>query len=180
MNIQFLHDQTGKMLFAVLPYDTYVELIGKKELSLASASAPLSKEETDISEFLIKLPYAGKNTYLSLVSLARFFVSNAIQEMAVNKRAQSFQMFPKNQRNSLDYIIRRDFVDEPYRNTMQASKVVVDDLINSGLFDLVKAKFNEYGRAVYSIRAREQKIIEFVKKTQHIDAKEILYSIDVS
>ena len=68
-------------------------------------------------------------------------------------RAQAYDKFPSNQLDTLDPLIRREFLpaNSPYQNTMQATTEVVDALVESGLFIRTKKHFEGFYRPVKAL-----------------------------
>lgn len=147
-NIQFLLGSDHQPVFAVLPYEEY-----RKLLKLASENQTATPRPSSDKHKTVPLPHGGPGASLDLVRLAAYCIQHDIESIAVNMRAQSYDKFPPNQLNTLDPLIRREFLPQgsPYKNTMQATTELVNSLVDSGLFINAKRHFPGFYRPVNAL-----------------------------
>lgn len=173
-NTQFITDEHGKRLFAVLPYEYYRSLVGASPTMTQSTSRTLLSADCT----KITLPNGGPGAYIDLVRLADYFQRRGTCDLAVNQRAQSLDKFPDNQRDTLDPFIRRHFLppDSPYRNTMQVTTEVVDALVNTGMFKRIKKSYDYFYRPVNALEIVESALLEYLKDKSPVANPIQLYS----
>lgn len=149
-NVQFLHNQFGEAIFAILPIETYKALLlgSSQETAEQVKTSPLLFGEGD--NLSVRLPYGGPDAAVKIKDIISKFKNLGVNEMAVNARAQSLDKFSEDQQHTLDPVLRR-MLPHSYQNTMQATKDVVDALVASGYFKLDRRKFPYSDRAVKSI-----------------------------
>ncbi len=155
---QFIYDENNLPLFAVIHYQEYQLLISQ-----------IDNAEVEIANIVhryIPLPYGGPGAQLDILKLIEFFNREDTLEIPINIRAQRYDQFPENQRNTLDPFIRREILglDSPYKNTMQATKELIADLISTGLFEHCKTKHPAFQRSVSALRIKNTEANEFMKK----------------
>lgn len=174
---QFILSDDGTPLFAVITYkefqsvahilnekkqeDLVTELLPvKKEPVLANANDLLSKDGRFIS-----LPHGG-GYQLNIAQLVDYFLSNSISVMAINQRAQKYEIYPPIQRNTLDPLIRWNCLRQtPYFNTMQSVQLFIDALVSTGLFIRTTHYYpNVFTRAVNSISIVRDEALAYLKK----------------
>jgi hypothetical protein len=168
INPQFITDQDGKRLFAVLPYEDYRSLVEASPVATQSPSRSLLSEDRT----KIILPNGGQGAYIDLIRLADYFQRRGTcdlgisqQDMAVNQRAQSLDKFPRDQWDTLDPFVRRHFLppDSPYRNTMQVTTEVVDALVATGMFKRIKKSYPYFYRPVNALEVVAPALLEYLK-----------------
>lgn len=149
-NVQFILNDQEKPVFAVLPYQAYLDLIKDKDIpeELTVASSLISSDGLKI-----RLPYGGPGAEIDLIRLVDYCRRSATVSMSINARQQTLDKFSSNQMGSLEYLLRTQFLpkDSPYKNTMQATSEVVDALEQTGIFRRSKREFPGYYRPVLSI-----------------------------
>ncbi|WP_460093711.1 hypothetical protein [Pseudomonas sp. S2_B03] len=155
-NVQFINDEKGRPLFAVLPYHFYEVLMTNHPMA-ETLPTPLLKDDR-----YIELPEAD-GEHIDLVRLVDYCLRQATvsfgadddraenfelyrDSLPVNARTQALERFDSQFSGGLDPLIRRFFLpkDSPYRNTMQATTAVVDALVKTGIFTKTKRKFDFY------------------------------------
>lgn len=155
-DVQFVNDQEGLPVLAILPYPLYEKLIAMQP-QVTELPNPLNVEGR-----YINLPEAPGEK-IDLDRLVEYCLSQSAESMAagddsdeilrdyelslpVNARTQALELFKRQQRGGLDHLIREHFLpeDSPYKNTMQATAAVVDALVKTGLFVKTKRKFDFY------------------------------------
>lgn len=132
MSHQFILGQDQEPLFAVIPYDEYKRVFAPKSHSVAE---PEVKEGIPLS---IRLPNGGPNAAIDLPRFVDYWCRNGILSMPISQRAKPLKDFERRERFSVEAMVRMCFVSESYRNTMQVTTEVTDELIATGLFRLVK------------------------------------------
>jgi hypothetical protein len=161
--IQFIVDEASNPLFAVVPYQDYLNLTANQgeDGTLPSGPSLLSSDG-----LTIRLPYGGPGASIAVLDFLEMWFQSATDDMAINQRAQSFDKFPDDQRCTLDPVIRRSFLPEnsPYKNTMQATTDVVEALLETGLFSRISKKYPYFYRPVKAIKIDWPLAIEFMKK----------------
>ncbi|WP_218276160.1 hypothetical protein, partial [Pseudomonas sp. MPR-R5B] len=149
-NVQFILNDQEKPVFAVLPYQAYLDLIKDKDIpeELTVASSLISSDGLKI-----RLPYGGPGAEIDLIRLVDFCRRASIISMSINARQQTLDKFENNQLGSLEYLLRTQFLpkDSPYKNTMQATSDVVDALEQTGIFRRSKRDFPGYYRPVLAL-----------------------------
>lgn len=152
---QFLVDSRGRKTHVVLTIEDYDSL-----LKLAGGN------ETKVINPLIKLPHAGSEDFLDTRILFSFIERNNIKDLAVNKRAQKLEDFVDIQKQTLDPLIRVLCLspDSPYRNTMQATTEVVDALVDTGVLERKKIKYDFFSRAVNSLVVNQENLKNYLDK----------------
>lgn len=157
---QFINAPDGTPLFVVLPYAEFKKMENPENATEAPASLLSSDGLT------IRLPNGGPGATLDLVQFVDVWVRNGTVSMAINKRQQPYDQFPREQINSLDPILRRCFLpkDSPYKNSMQATSAVVDALVETGLFSQTLEKWKGWYRPVQCIRIDEEKALAFLRQ----------------
>lgn len=155
---QFLYSDDGQPLFAVITYEQFKmvshllpsnasaipliqqQLVGQKKSDLLSADGSS-----------ITLPHGG-GTQLNIADLIDYFLSNSIAKLAINQRAQRFDLYPDNQRATLDPLIRWNCLkNTPYLNTMQSVQSFIDALVSTGIFKRTTHFFPIFTRSVNAI-----------------------------
>jgi hypothetical protein len=154
---QFIYGADGKPLFAVIPYEIYSRF--REEIGSDSTSE-------DAGLRFVRLPHGGPKARLDVVKLVELLIREKIYEIPVNQRAQSYDKFPKDQKITLDPLIRRYFLGmkSPYVNTMQATNEVIESLVRTGIFERSKMKHEAFYRAINSVKLNKEKADEFLKK----------------
>lgn len=156
LSVQLINDSNGKPAFAVLPYHQFEVLMANHPLA-ETLPTPLIRDDR-----YIDLPEASGEC-IDLVRLVDYCLRQATVSMGadddraekleqyreslpVNARTQALERFDAQFSGGLDPLIRRYFLskDSPYRNTMQATKEVVDALVKTGIFKRTKRKFDFY------------------------------------
>ena len=150
-SVQFIHNESGEVEYAVMPIAHYRALISDS-VEPGAPHSLLTQDKT-----AIKLPYGGPGTCLVIDDLIKYLKANGIQHLAINQRAQVLENYPEEQEMTLDPIIRREFLvpDSPYRNTMQATGEVIDALVSTGRFRRTKKRYDFFGRAVNALELVE-------------------------
>ncbi|RJG12915.1 hypothetical protein D3879_06440 [Pseudomonas cavernicola] len=100
---------------------------------------PVAK--TEIKEGIplsIRLPNGGPNATIDLPSFVDYWCRKGILSMPISQRAKPFKDFEPRERFSVEALVRVSFISESYRNTMQVTTEVAQELIATGLFKLVK------------------------------------------
>lgn len=159
---QFIIGKDGKPQFAVLLYNDYLSLIdASSEVTQVAPPGLISADGTKVT-----LPNGGPGAYIDLVRLADYFQRRGTISLAVNQRAQSLDKFPDDQRDTLEPFIRRHFLpsDSPYRNTMQVTTELVDTLVETGMFKLIKQSFPYFYRPVKALEIVVPALLEFLKE----------------
>lgn len=159
---QFIIGMDGKPQFAVLTYNDYVGLI--EATGEGTQLAPPGLINADRSK--ITLPNGGPGAHIDLTRLADYFQRRGTINLAVNQRAQSLDKFPQNQRDTLEPFIRRHFLppDSPYRNTMQVTTELVDALVETGMFKLIKHSYPDlFYRPVKALEIVVPVLLEYLK-----------------
>ncbi len=172
-NIQFLSNENGEPVFAVLPIATYRELIAGRDAGDQPAAHSTSLLSADGR--YVRLPHGGPKAQLDVLRLADLCARKEISCLAVGKRAHALEKFSKEDiQHGLDPLIRSFFLpkDSPYRNTMQAVNDVVDALVETGIFDHAKIRFPHYGRAVNSLKVNPAALQAFLEKHGPLDPKD--------
>lgn len=158
-NIQFIDDTNGQPLFAVIPYEHFKQIShlfsgdNPTPVILPTANKVDSKKSNLISVdgSSIALPHGGGHQ-LNIAELVDFFISNNIQHMAINQRAQKLENYPVDQRMTLDPLIRFNCLAKtPYQNTMQAVQDFTDALVSTGIFIRTHQKYPAFSRNVNAI-----------------------------
>lgn len=149
-NVQLIRNEQDKPLFAVIPYETYLELIKDKDLPMGLTIASSLISDDGLS---IRLPYGGPGAEIGLIRLVDYCRRSSTVSMSINARQQSLDKFDSKQQGSLEYLLRTQFLakDSPYRNTMQATSEVVDALVQTGIFRRSKRDFPGYYRPVLAL-----------------------------
>lgn len=170
---QFILSDDGTPLFAVITYKEFQSVAHilkenkqedlvpiKKESVLANANDLLSKDGRFIS-----LPHGG-GYQLNIAQLVDYFLSNSISVMAINQRAQKYEIYPPIQRNTLDPLIRWNCLKRtPYLNTMQSVQLFIDALVSTGLFTRTTHYYpNVFTRTVNSIAIVRNEAEAYLKK----------------
>ena len=156
LNVQFIHNDNGKPAFAVIPYHQYEALMTNHSMA-ESLPTPFIRDDRYIA-----LPEA-EGEHIDLVRLVDYCLRQATVSMGagddraeslemyrkslpINARTQALERFDSQFSGGLDPLIRRYFLskESPYRNTMQATKEVVDALAKTGIFTRTKRKFDFY------------------------------------
>lgn len=177
--IQFLSNENGEPVFAVLPIATYRELIAGRDAG--DQPSEHSKSLLSADGRYVRLPHGGPKAQLDVLRLADLCARKGISRLAIGKRAQALNLFSRDEvRHGLDPLIRSFFLpkDSPYRNTMQAVKDVVDALVETGIFDHAKEQFPHYGRAVNSLKVNPAALQTFLKKHGPLDANDRVHALD--
>ncbi len=172
-NIQFLSNENGEPVFAVLPIATYRELIADRD----AADQPAAQSPSLLSADgrYVRLPHGGPNARLDVLRLVDLCARQEISCLAIGKRAQALDLFSREEvRHGLDPLIRSFFLpkDSPYRNTMQAVNDVVDALVETGIFDHAKMRFPHYGRAVNSLKVNPVALQAFLEMHGPLNPKD--------
>jgi hypothetical protein len=153
---QFLYSDDGQPLFAVITYEQF-----KMVSHLLSNNAPPQMQQTLVSQkksdllsadgSSITLPHGGGNQ-LCIADLVEYFLSNCIVKLAINQRAQRFDVYPDNQKSTLDPLIRWNCLkNTPYLNTMQSVQSFIDALVSTGIFKRTTHFFPMFKRSVNAI-----------------------------
>lgn len=176
-NIQFLSNENGEPVFAVLPIATYRELVaGRHDGAISDRPAlPQSPSLLSADGRYVRLPHGGPNARLDVLRLVDLCARKEISCLAIGKRAQALDLFSREDvRHGLDPLIRSYFLpkDSPYKNTMQAVNDVVDALIETGIFDHAKMRFPHYGRAVNSLKVNPAALKAFLEEHGPLDPKD--------
>jgi hypothetical protein len=168
-NHQVIYDANKKPLFVVIPYDDEYKRAFGIEPSLNTLSA------THGIPLTITLPNAGAGATIDLPRFVEYWVRCGIQSLPINKRAKPLREFEGRERFSLEALIRTCFINEPYRNTMQAVNEVTDQLISTGLFREVR--FNQAQLMPGIIFDREQAILQAAIQpySRTVNCLEIVY-----
>jgi hypothetical protein len=149
-NVQLILNDQEKPIFAVLPYQAYLDLIKDKDIpeELTVASSLISSDGLKI-----RLPYGGPGAEIDLIRLVDYCRRASMISMSINARQQTLDKFESNQLGSLEYLLRTQFLpkDSPYKNTMQATSDVVDALEQTGIFRRSKREFPGYYRPVLAL-----------------------------
>lgn len=149
-NIQFILNDQEKPVFAVLPYQAYLDLIKDKDIpaELTVASSLISSDGLKI-----RLPYGGPGAEIDLIRLVDYCRRCSMFSMSINARQQALDKFEDKQKGSLEYLLRTQFLQEnsPYKNTMQATSDVIDALEQTGIFRRSKRDFPGYYRPVLAL-----------------------------
>lgn len=181
--IQFLSNENGEPVFAVLPIATYRELVAARHDD-AIGDRPASQQSPSLLSAdgrYVRLPHGGPNARLDVLRLADLCARKEISCLAIGKRAQALNLFSMEEvRHGLDPLIRSFFLpkDSPYRNTMQAVNDVVDALVATGIFDHAKVRFPHYGRAVNSLKVNKVALQAFLEKHGPLDANDRVHALD--
>ena len=176
-NIQFLSNENGEPVFAVLPIATYRELVAtcRDDTIGDRPASPQSPSLLSADGRYVRLPHGGPNARLDVLRLADLCARQAISCLAIGKRAQALNLFSREEvRHGLDPMIRSFFLpkDSPYRNTMQAVNDVVNALVETEIFDHAKLNFPHYGRAVNSLKVNPAALQDFLEKHRPLDPKD--------
>lgn len=162
INPQFIIGKDGKPQFVVLPYNDYLSLIDVSgEGHQVTPPGLINADRTRIT-----LPNGGPGAHIDLVRLADYFDRRGTINLAINQRAQSLDKFPDDQRDTLEPFIRRHFLppDSPYRNTMQVTTELVDSLIETGMFKLIKQSYPHFYRPVKALEVVVPAMLEYLKE----------------
>ncbi len=176
-SVQFLSNENGEVVFAVLPIATYRKLIAASPQDSVNDRPALSHSASLLSADgrYVQLPYGGFGTKLDVLRLADFCARKGITCFPISNRAQAFEKFsPEEVQHGLDPLIRRFFLPEnsSYRNTMQAVKDVVDALVATGIFDHTKVLFPYYRRKVNALQVNQAALQDFLEKHGPLDPKD--------
>ena len=180
-NIQFLSNENGEPVFAVLPIATYRELIAGRDAGDQPTAQSKSLSLLSADGRYVRLPHGGPHARLDVLRLADLCARKGISRLAIGKRAQALNLFSREDvRHGLDPLIRSFFLpkDSPYRNTMQAVNDVVDALVETGIFDHAKVQFPHYGRAVNSLEVNKAALQAFLEKHGPLDANDRVHALD--
>jgi hypothetical protein len=161
--VQFLSDDSGKPVFAVLPMAVYQALIEQQE----SGKLPAAPSLLSADSRHVKLPYGGPEARLDLLRLADLCQRLQTTRLAIGHRAQGLDKFSAQEvRHGLDPWIRSFFLGDhsPYKNTMQATSEVVEALVASGLFERATLRFDHYHRAVKSLKVNQAALRAFLDR----------------
>lgn len=159
--VQFLSDDSGKPVFAVLPVAVYQALIEQQN----GSELPTAPSLLSANGRYVKLPYGGPEARLDLLRLTDLCQRLQTTRLAIGHRAQGLDKFSDQEvRHGLDPWIRRFFLgeDSPYKNTMQATSEVVAALVKSGLFERATLRFPHYHRAVKSLKVNQAALRAFL------------------
>ncbi|WP_313233999.1 hypothetical protein [Delftia acidovorans] len=165
--VQFIEDQHGEPIFAVVPINLY------KQMALENPKANLQEKSLLSSDGrYVKLPHAGKDGKLDVLRLATLLKEACVESLSIGARAMTLDKYPPAERNSLDPIIRRLLLpqDSPYKNTMQATTAVVDALVETGLFERATLSYPWYYRPVKSLKINAQATRDFIKRHPNLPA----------
>ena len=169
--VQFLSDDSGRPVFAVLPMAVYQALIANQGTgALPAAPSLLCADGRNV-----RLPYGGPQSRLDVLRLADLCHRLQTTQLAIGQRAQALSEFSEEEvRHGLDPWIRSFFLpeDSPYKNTMQASNEVVDTLVETGIFERATLKFPHYYRAVKSLKIKQAALLAFLKQHGPLDPKD--------
>jgi len=163
--LQYINGEDGTPAFVVIPYAEF-ERNYRPVAAHDLAESPLKGTNSLISEdgMHISLPHGGD----AKIDLHRFVQAwddrGTTWVMAVGKRRQAYEKFYGEVVNGLDAILRRCFLpaNSPYKNTMQATTVVVEALVETGLFEHGVEHVTGYYRPVQVLRINEEKAREFL------------------
>lgn len=132
MNHQFILGENQEPLFAVIPFSEYTRVFAPKEQAVQESKQP---KHIPLS---IRLPNGGPDAAIDLPRFVDYWCRKGILSMPINQRAKPFKDFESRERFSVEAMVRLCFVPESYRNTMQVITEVTDQLVETGLFRLVK------------------------------------------
>ncbi|SEI41647.1 hypothetical protein SAMN04244572_00112 [Azotobacter beijerinckii] len=132
MNHQFILGENQEPLFAVIPYNEYMRVFASKEQTVRESETPKG------IPLSIRLPNGGPGAAINLPRFVEYWSRKGILSMPINQRAKPFKDFESRERLSVEALVRMCFVSESYRNTMQVVTEVTDQLVATGLFQLVK------------------------------------------
>lgn len=172
-SVQFLSNENGEAVFAVLPIATYRKLIASQPHD--AVDDRLSKSLLSADGRYVQLPYGGFGTKLDVLRLADFYARKGVTCFPISNRAQAFEQFsPEEVQHGLDPLIRRFFLpkNSSYRNTMQAVKGVVDALVATGIFDHTSVRFPYYRRTVNALQVNQAALQDFLEKHGPLDPKD--------
>lgn len=151
---QFLYSSDGTPLFAVITYDQFKmvsHLLSADDVQQNQLVAQKKSDLLSVDGSAITLPHGGGNQ-LNIADLIDYFFSNRVVKMAINQRAQRFDVYPADQHNTLDPLIRWNCLRHtPYLNTMQAVQSFVDALVSTGVFKRTTHLFPSFSRSVNSL-----------------------------
>jgi hypothetical protein len=187
MNHQFILGGNQEALFAVIPYCEYKLVFAPKEHVVQESEKP---QHIPLS---IRLPNGGPSAAIDLPRFVDYWCRKGILSMPINQRAKPFKDFESRERFSIEAMVRMCFVPESYRNTMQVITEVTDQLMETGLFRLVKfdsarmvngeifvrskalvtsederLDIEKYKRAVKCLEIVEDAAVQFVAANEHI------------
>jgi len=167
-SVQILVDSQGKPAYAVLPYQHYLTLIQDE---MKNETQPTNSLLSHDGRY-ITLPNGGPGARIDVLRLADLVQRRGLFRIAINQRAQALDKFPKDQRATLDPLIRRVFLaeDSAYKNTMQASQEVVDALVETGIFKRVQADFDCFYRAVKALEVDNDGLAAYLEKHGSTDS----------
>ncbi|MDM9586381.1 hypothetical protein QUC26_00065 [Pseudomonas asiatica] len=132
MKHQFILGENQEPLFAVIPYCEYKQVFAPKEHTVQDSEQP---KHIPLS---IRLPNGGPGAVIDLPRFVDYWCRKGILSMPINQRAKPFHDFESRERFSVEAMVRMCFVPVSYRNTMQVVTEVTDQLVETGLFRLVK------------------------------------------
>lgn len=165
-SVQLILNDQEKPIFAVLPYQAYLDLIKEQEVpaEYTVASTLMSRDGTKI-----RLPHGGPGAEIDLVRLVDYCRVSSLVSMSINARQQTLDKFESKQLGSLDYLLRTQFLakDSPYKNTMQATTEVVDALVHTGIFRRSKRVMDGYYRPVLALDYIAEKGDEFMRDRKY-------------
>ncbi len=165
---QFILDNDGNAIFAVLPIEDYRSLTGSMVNVGEGESAkekPLLASLVNTDDWTLKLPFGGSFATIMIADLILVMEKHQMKDLAINQRAQSYDKFPEDQLLTLDPILRRllPAAAAGYRNTMQATTDVVDSLIDCGLFIRTRKKYPYSSRVVNALEIVAEKKDEILQ-----------------
>lgn len=162
---QFILDNDGNAIFAVLPIDHYRALTGAGQ---QAKETPQAASLVNTEDWTLKLPFGGMFATIRLVDLLVLMDKHQMKDLAINQRAQSYDKFPQDQMLTLDPILRSLLppAAAAYKNTMQATTEVVDSLVNCGLFTRIRKKYDYSSRTVNALEVVQDKKLEILKQWQ--------------
>jgi hypothetical protein len=168
MSTQYINDEGGTPIFAIVPMARYMELLKANKADDATEASSASLFNAD--EWVVKLPHAGVFGFLDVRALITW-MRNTFPDhtVAINNRAQSLSAFPDEQYETLDPWIRRNLSEpaQKYLNTMQATNAVVDALVETGIFKRVKMSVSWSPRKINGLRLDVDKLEKVSWKHLH-------------
>jgi hypothetical protein len=162
MAIQYINGADGMPAFVVIPY---AEFSRSDSPVVAEGVASTSNSLLSNDGLFIRLPHGGPDVKIDLRKFIDAWTRRGtISVLAITQRRQAYDTFEGEALNGLDAILRRCFLpkDSPYKNTMQATKAVVDALVETGVFLRSTESMPGYYRPVQCIRINEEKALEFL------------------
>lgn len=154
----FLKDNLGQVTHVVMTKERYEALTGSTTVD-------------DVEG--INLPYA-KNYKIPLTKIIEYFISNNIEVMPINNKACVLSEFKaEHLKTTLDPVIRLYMLeaDSPYRNTMQAVNEVVEQLVNTKIFELIQVEGKDFGfkRRVKALKIDKDKARQYLSESNYKD-----------